>query len=189
MKHDFRQRQMAFTMSEMMVVIAIIGVLAGIAAPSIGSMIASTRLSTASSSLVAAVALARAEAGRRGVRVTICPGSVDSSTKQVVTTNNACKTSAGATLWNDAYLVFAETKSGGTLGQYEAGDTLLRAETFAPGISITPSFTDLSISVLPSGGVSVGGTFLTCLSGLQGREITIKRTGNASSKVSTTVCP
>ena len=184
MKHDFRQRQMAFTMSENDVVIAIIGVLAGIAAPSIGSMIASTRLSTASSSLVAAVASARAEAWQGSSNY--MPWLCRQLDQTVVTTNNACKTSAGATLWNDAYLVFAETKSEAHLVGMKPV-ILLRAETFAPGISITPA-SQISISVLPSGGVSVEAPS-DVPSGLQGREIIIKRTGNASSKVSTTVCP
>lgn len=181
--------QNAFAMSELMVVIVIIAILAAIAIPSVGSLVSNTRLSTTSSSFIGAMAFARAEAGRRGVRVTICPGSIDATSKQVVTANNACNTTAGATLWNEAYLVFAETKAGGTLGQYETGDTLLRAESIPTGITLTPSFTDIFISVLPSGSIGVGGTVQLCYQGLNARQLTIKRTGTATSQVTATICP
>lgn len=152
-------------------------------------MIASTRLSTASSAYTSAIALARAEAARRGVRVSVCAGTLNATTKEVETGNDACNTTAGPTLWNQAYLVFAETKSGGTLGQYETGDTLIRAESLPTGIFVTTSFSDTSISVFPSGSISVGGTMLVCLSGQPGREITIKRTGTPTSKPASAICP
>ena len=63
-----------------MVTIAVIGILAAIAAPSMTSMVHGGRMSGAASELTAALQLARAEAIRRNVPVTVCATDGSNST-------------------------------------------------------------------------------------------------------------
>ena len=62
-----------FTLIELMVTIAIVGVFASIALPSFSSLIESNRISTATNELVSNLLFARSEALKRRNNVTICP--------------------------------------------------------------------------------------------------------------------
>lgn len=64
-----------FTLVELMITVAVIGVLAVIAAPSMLAMINNSRLTAQTEELVASLQLARAEAVRRNARVTVCASS------------------------------------------------------------------------------------------------------------------
>lgn len=64
-----------FTLIELMVTVAVLAVLAGLAAPSFSNLINSNRLTGAANDLVAAFQVARMEAIRRGERVVICPST------------------------------------------------------------------------------------------------------------------
>jgi type IV fimbrial biogenesis protein FimT len=64
-----------FTLVELMVVMVVIGVLAAFAVPGITGMVNNSRLSGQAGELVATLQLARAEAVRRNVPVTVCPSS------------------------------------------------------------------------------------------------------------------
>ncbi|MFC3658969.1 GspH/FimT family pseudopilin [Luteimonas notoginsengisoli] len=61
-----------FTLIELMVTLAVAGILAAIAVPSMTAMLNANRLSGATGELTAALQLARAEAIRRNTRVTVC---------------------------------------------------------------------------------------------------------------------
>jgi type IV fimbrial biogenesis protein FimT len=69
------RRAAGFTLAEMMIVVAIIGILAAIAAPSMAEMIRAQRLRTAAFDVFAALSLARSEAIKRNVAVTILPNA------------------------------------------------------------------------------------------------------------------
>ena len=71
--------QRGFTLVELVVTIAVIGVLAAMAAPSMTAMIENGRMQGQASELAAALQQARSEAVRRNATVTICPSS-DGST-------------------------------------------------------------------------------------------------------------
>ncbi|WP_175541835.1 GspH/FimT family pseudopilin [Polaromonas sp. YR568] len=68
-----RARERGFTIIELMVVVAIVGILAGLAAPSFSDLLRRNRLASASSALQVSLSLARSEAVKRGsdARVTV----------------------------------------------------------------------------------------------------------------------
>jgi type IV fimbrial biogenesis protein FimT len=67
------RRQGGFTATEMIIVVAIIGILTAIAAPSLTTMVKVARVRTAAFDLVAGLTLARSEALKRNSQVTITP--------------------------------------------------------------------------------------------------------------------
>ncbi len=66
------KKHAGITLIELMIVIAILAVIAGLAAPSFNQMIRSSRVSTASNELLAAMQLARAEAIKQRRQITVC---------------------------------------------------------------------------------------------------------------------
>ena len=68
-----------FTLIELMITVAVIGIVALVAVPAMQTLINASRLSGATEELTAAFQLARSEAVRRNARVTVCASS-DNST-------------------------------------------------------------------------------------------------------------
>lgn len=66
-------RSRGFTTTELMIVLAIVGILTAIAAPSMADMVRTQRLRTAAFDVVAGLQLARSEAIKRNTSVTIAP--------------------------------------------------------------------------------------------------------------------
>lgn len=67
------RRQAGFTVTEMLVVIAIMGILAAFATPHMGAMIRTQRLKTAAFDVFASLSFARSEAIKRNTTVTVTP--------------------------------------------------------------------------------------------------------------------
>lgn len=70
-----RRGMAGFTMVEMLTVLVILAVLAAIAAPNMGTMIRTQRVKTASFDVMSSLLLARSEAVKRNVAVTVTPVS------------------------------------------------------------------------------------------------------------------
>jgi len=119
----------AYSLLELMVVTAIIGVLAAASVPFISSLSASAGLTTTNNDLVAALQYARSTSIRLQDRVVVCTSSnADSPTP----------TCGGATVpWHDGWIIFHDIDNS-TDYDASSGDVLLgvHEETAIQGISI-----------------------------------------------------
>ena len=134
-------RTAGFTLIELMVTVAVIGVLAVVAVPAMTGLVNAYRLNGAAGELQTAVQLARSEAVRRNVPVTLC-GSADGLT---------C---SGATAWN-RWIV--RGRDPGTVNTVD----ILRDETPAGGLQV--SGPAAGIVFCSSGRIDAQAAVTTCM--------------------------
>lgn len=172
-----------FTLIEMIMVLAVAGILLGIAAPSFTSVIQSNRLATQTNDLVTSLNLARSEAITRGQIVTVCRSL----------SGTGCNAAAGN--WEDGWLVFSDPDGDGVV---DAGETVLRVYAALNGNVTLRSGTNFAkyVSFLDQG-ESRGNTpnaadsFQLCDERGTGSAYTIavSSTGRVSSSRTATSCP
>lgn len=165
-----------FTLLELMAGIAVLGILLGIGIPSFRDLLASSRLTSMSNEMVTAISVARGEARKRGIPVSLCASNA---------ARDGCV--AGGS-WNSGWLVFTDDL--GTAGVIDAGDELLQIFT-APvtGFAVT-STTPTTLSYVrfqrngaPDTGTATRQIKLTrpSCTGTKARQISITNTGRVSS--------
>jgi type IV fimbrial biogenesis protein FimT len=113
-----------FTLVELVVTLAVAGVLIGIAVPSYSRMIAANRLSTATNSFVASLNSARMEAVRRNRPTQFCSNSATKNSND--TLGAACGTAGGA--------AFALNSDGSTT-KLQSAPMMPNSVTVAAGIT------------------------------------------------------
>ncbi|MEI6415311.1 MAG: GspH/FimT family pseudopilin, partial [Pseudomonadota bacterium] len=136
------------TFIELIATITIVGILAAMAIPSFNTMMQTNRFATQVNDLVGDFNLARNEAAKRGVPVTVCK---DGGTKD-------CTVATAATrCWKSGWLVFVDTNGN---NQIDTGEAVLRLHGPMAG---TPSVDDSLggyVSYLPNGTVLKTGTLV-----------------------------
>ena len=139
-----------------MIVLAIGALIMTMAVPSFRDSINNQRLVTATNELVMSFTLAKSEAIKRVVYVTVCKSS------------DGATCSGNTSSWNEGWIVFANATTA-NLGSFDAGDELIRVYSALPDTLDISAIGNVAgfVSFRPSGtlGTSAGnqlGTFTTC---------------------------
>ena len=173
------RRRAGFTLIELMVVLGIVAVLAGLAAPSFAAMTLRSRLSAQANEAVSAALLARSEAIKRNTTVSMC-----------VSSNGATCGTGG---WEQGYLVMCNTTD--NVSCNDAGtDTLVLRQTPAmtAGLKMTETAGLNRVVFQPTGVGATMGTWTICSAaplGAEERKVRVSSTGRPSvSKETAGVC-
>jgi type IV fimbrial biogenesis protein FimT len=168
-----------FTLVELLVVLALVSVFLVMVVPSYGFLMNSSRLAAVTNDLMSTLQLARSEAIKRGIRVTVCKSGDAMAAAPI------CSTAAN---WAQGWLAFVD---GGTRGVVDPGDTLLWVHGQIASGTITPSSNySRFVSYLPSGasegsGNLANGSIRVCFAG-ERRDIIINNTGRP--RLASAVC-
>lgn len=112
-----QSRPRGFTLIELMMTIGVLAILMAVAGPSFVEIIRNNRVATQTNDVVGALSLARNEAAKRGLPVTVCAATADQS---------ACAGDATED-WANGWLTFVDsTGTAGTLDAGPNGDILLQ---------------------------------------------------------------
>lgn len=165
-------RGRGFSLVESLCVVAVLGILAGVAVPSLQSMGGSMQVSGASNELLADLLLARSEAIKRKARVVVCKSG----------DGQACATSG---TWQQGWIVFADLDGNGLraadeplLQRQPGGPSALRISGNASMASYVAYVANGSTR-LTNGGFQAG-TLTVCQASRQAtpaRQIVINATG------------
>ena len=143
--------QRAYSLSETLVALAITGVVAGIAVPSLQHLMASNQITIFANQLITDLHLSRSEAIKRGQRVTLCKSSDG-------------KRCTGGSMWNQGWLVFIDPNHN---YQIDSDESILRIQQAMPAVAIRfngsgGGSADNYVSYYPSGYSWKNGTFTLC---------------------------
>ncbi len=162
-------KQAGFTLTELLITVTVIGVLAALATPLFEDFIRNERLTAKANEMLSTLYYARTEAVKRNRRVTVCksenPGAAEPT----------CNTTATPG-WESGWIVFVDGSAAvAGNGTREAGELLLRANealgndleleplaaspTISGYVSFTPRGTARQAGV---GGVAQQGVFRLC---------------------------
>lgn len=121
-------RPRGFTLTELLVTMAIIAIFASFAIPSFRGLIAGTSVSNAVNAFVSDTRYARGEAMRRGKSVTICRSA------NAAAVPPRCSGAGDPTVgsWMEGWVVFVDENGNGAFNA--ASDTVLRVQQDLPGI-------------------------------------------------------
>ncbi len=159
-----------YTLIEILVSLAIVAIMAGMAASPLASIIESTRLENRISDLLTTMHLARSEAVTRNSRVTICKINPSAST-------TACDTGVG---WDSGWIVFVDSDADGVA---DSGETVLQTYMgMGSNITVTPTtgFANF-ISYRPSGSSTTNGEVNICVNNNVAIAIIVNATGRPRS--------
>ena len=140
-----------FTLIELMVTIAVLGLLLSIAVPSFEQVMADSRRTSDVNELLLSLNLARSEALKRGSHVTICKSS------------NGTSCAGAATPWSKGWIVFVNNGSA-NVDTVDAGEEILLAKSeLSKNIVVTPNAAVTNFARFrPDGRVDGAAAFTVC---------------------------
>jgi type IV fimbrial biogenesis protein FimT len=153
-----------FSIVELMIALAIFGILTSAAIPSYSAFMTNNRLSNENTALMLDFVMARAEAATRGTRVTVCQSA------------NGTSCSSGG--WKSGRIVFVDGGAAGVIGN---GDEILKVSSAINAADdMTSTESDNYISYNAAGVVNNNMVITTCKSGFTGVKVTIYPSGRIS---------
>lgn len=162
-----------FTLLELMITVAILALLVGIGVPSFNAMLRQNRLATQTNELVAATALARSEAVKRGSLVTLCPANLE---------GDDC---SGSDDWTQEWIVFPDLDGDGSaqpdqIVQRWPGAATRGVGITSAGLNFISYRGDGSSSIAPGGQVTYLLWSEPCTADLGARQLRINAAGRTS---------
>ena len=164
-----RNKNLGFTLVELLVTIAIVALLASLAVPSFRAMLVKRSADSAADILVSDLRFARSEAVKRSNIVTVCASSNGTS----------CFGTGG--LWREGWIIFVDFDEDGNLEAAD-GDQIVRVQGALPSIASIAAADGTSqfnfryqptgwakaatqtFIITPSGEIPAGSTRLICVS-------------------------
>ncbi|MGH8175841.1 MAG: GspH/FimT family pseudopilin [Steroidobacter sp.] len=160
-------RQRGVTLLELMTALAVLAILMGVGVPAFNNIVRNSQIAAQSAGLVQALNLARSEALKRGVRVSVCAAAAS---------GNDC---GAAAAWNNGWIVFADDF--GAAGVIDPADLPFIIQNWpaqASGVQIT--IAQPSVTFTRMGRAEFARTFTVSKSGCSGdqrRQIGVATSG------------
>jgi type IV fimbrial biogenesis protein FimT len=166
-----------FTLIELLVTLSIALIMMTVAVPSFLDLIRNNRLTSQANEFVLALASAKSEAVKRGVRVTVCSRA----------TNATC---AASTTWDAGWLVFVDNDGGGTMN---GADVVLQVRPPLEGGNTFRSAALNSVTFQNTGFANAAGNLRLCTGtnndANHSRSIAVTLQGLVSSTRGASSCP